>query len=92
MPLAWDVPLSMPGCAVLCCVMLQGVYNRLNDQSCKRVLHAVCHNRSLKKVSSDDPGWLLCHMRHMITCSTKRPAVSQVWTPCKHQSAGAKEG
>jgi hypothetical protein len=31
-------------------VLLQGGYNKLNDQSCKRVLHAVCHNRALRKV------------------------------------------
>jgi hypothetical protein len=36
-------------------VLLQGAYNKLNDQSCKRVLHAVCHNRALKKVGV---GWV----------------------------------
>lgn len=30
--------------------LLQGAYNKLNDQSCKRVLHAVVHNRALKEV------------------------------------------
>jgi hypothetical protein len=33
------------------CIASQAAYNKLNDQSCKRVLHAVAHNRQLKPVS-----------------------------------------
>jgi hypothetical protein len=42
--------------------LLQGAYNKLNDQSCKRVLHAVVHNRALKEVRLVEMGVAKHHL------------------------------
>lgn len=44
----------VPAALALACMPLQGAYNKLTDQSCKRVWHGVQHNRLLPKVSPED--------------------------------------